>query len=150
MNRVSSKSREEQSTGGRNWGDHPYIVGITLIATLISIVTGVISVNDYFEKKNKSVVSTTKSGAGYFVIGFGDHDQTRALNESLRQKKNGFENQIMYSSDWSGLSPGWYIVVYRVYENRSDAETLKKTLAGRNINTYVKYSGDKITPTFNK
>lgn len=82
-----------------------------------------------------------QSNAGWFVIGFGDHNQSRALKESTYQKSRGLENQVLYSSDWSNLSPGWYIVVYGSYGSQSEANSKKVALDAFGIKTYVKYSG---------
>ena len=141
-----AKPAQDEPKGYRNYGDHPYVVGIGVIASIIAIIVGGVTLVEHLEKRPKPIPNLPLLNKGFFVIGFGDHDKNRAMAESSRQKANGFENQVTYSSEWTGLNSGWYIVVYDSFEERSEAETTKAWLERKSIHTYVKYSGDRIAP----
>jgi hypothetical protein len=83
----------------------------------------------------------TPDRAGYFVIGFGSHDQSEATQESERRIQEGLNTHVVNSSDWSGLSPGWYIVLYGIFDEKPQAEAELQNLKSRGINAYAKFSG---------
>ncbi len=100
------------------------------------------------ENANREVIERSgenvQQNSGWFVIGFGDHNQPRAIKESTHQKTRGLENQVLYSSDWSNLSLGWYIVVYGSYETQSQANSKKESLNALGVKAYIKHSGIRV------
>ena len=120
-----------------NWANHPLVVAFGIICPVIALIFTILAFINSGEKKQ----NPTSLNKGFFVIGFADQDKNKVINESTRQKESGFENQVTYSSDWSELEPGWYIVVYGFYETRSEAEIRQEFLERKKINTYIKYSG---------
>jgi hypothetical protein len=132
-NQHSASSRRNQW----NWSNHPVIVSIGLICLVIGTIITIINFVDSREKKQNPTTLTK----GFFVIGFADYDKNKVVKESARQKASGVANQITYSSDWSDLEPGWYIIVYGVYTTHLEAESRKEFLERQKINTYIKYSG---------
>jgi cell division septation protein DedD len=53
---------------------------------------------------------------------------------------------VVYSSNWSKLTPNYYQVVYGVFANRADTAALRRELNQRGIKTYVMHSGQRVRP----
>lgn len=82
--------------------------------------------------------------AGYYVIGYTTDDQAIASHESERQNRNGFHTHVAYSSNWSGFTPGWYIIVYGIYDNKADAVNALRQVEAQGSTAYIKHSGNRI------
>jgi hypothetical protein len=79
---------------------------------------------------------------GYFVIGFSTRDRLAAVAESGRRNEaNGFQSQVLFSSEWTNLTPGLYIVVYGSYPTKSKANTVLIEIRKRIPDAYIKPSG---------
>jgi hypothetical protein len=78
---------------------------------------------------------------GYFVIGHSAPEQADAVREVERLNRAGRRTHVAYSSEWSGLSPGLYLVVYGVYDTMAEAAAAAEDLKSRDVRVYVKYSG---------
>jgi hypothetical protein len=84
--------------------------------------------------------------AGFFVIGMAAREEVNAQAEAEKQRAAGLHPRVVYSSNWSGLTPNYYQVVYGIFANRSDTTALRKELEGRGIKTYVMHSGQRVRP----
>ncbi len=82
-----------------------------------------------------------KSKPGYFVIGLSSREQADAMQEMERRNQTGHQTRVTYSSDWSDLSPGFYVVVYGVFDTLTEATAAANDLKSRNVQVYVKYAG---------
>jgi hypothetical protein len=80
------------------------------------------------------------------VIGLSSREQADAMREMERRNQEGHRTRVAYSSEWSDLSPGYYMVVYGTFDTMAEATTAANELKSRNIQAYVKYSG---SPTAN-
>jgi hypothetical protein len=87
----------------------------------------------------------SKSRPGYFVIGLSSREQADAVQEMERRNQAGHQTHVAYSSEWSDLSPGFYVVVYGVFDAMADATAAANELKSRGVQVYVKYSGSAIT-----
>ncbi len=79
--------------------------------------------------------------AGYLIIGLSSRSRADAEAEAERRRLEGYRPHVRSSGDWSGLAPGWYAVVYGVFDGRAEAESAASELRTRGINAYVKSSG---------
>ncbi len=81
---------------------------------------------------------------GFFVIGYSTRNHEAATAESRhRNESNGFRSQVLFSSDWSNLAPGLYIVVYGSYPTASEANAVLPEIQSHVPDAYVKPSGAK-------
>ena len=85
------------------------------------------------------------SRPGYFVIGLSSREQADAVREMERRNQAGHHTHVAYSSEWSDLSPGFYVVVYGVFDAMADATAAANELKSRDVQVYVKYSGSSKT-----
>jgi cell division septation protein DedD len=92
-----------------------------------------------------SVVAPTER-AGFFVIGMAAREEANAQAEAEKQRAAGLHPRVVYSSNWSGLTPNYYQVVYGIFANRGDTTALRKELEGHGIKTYVMHSGQRVRP----
>ncbi len=88
-----------------------------------------------------SSAQSSKNTSGYFVIGLSSRQESEATQEAERRRKAGYQTQVVHSSEWSDLSPGWYIVVYDVFGSMAEATAKAREFQSRGINVYAKYSG---------
>lgn len=80
---------------------------------------------------------------GYLVIGLSSRARGHAEAESERRKLEGHQTHVRSSDDWSGLAPGWHIVVHGTFDNRAAAERAARALKSRGVNAYAKHSGQR-------
>lgn len=81
---------------------------------------------------------------GYFVIGFTARDMGQAVAESRRHSgARGLGSRVLYSSDWAGLVPGWYVVVYGSYSTNSEAAQALQDVQRVVPGAYIKHSGNR-------
>ncbi len=103
------------------------------------------------EPSSDSALQPSKSNPSYFVIGLSSREQADAIQEMERRNQTGYQTHVTYSSDWSDLSPGYYVVVYGVFDTMTKATTAANELKSREVQVYVKYAGslksDGATPT---
>jgi hypothetical protein len=86
----------------------------------------------------------TQESEGYYVIGLASRNRSDAVGESQQRNQIGFQTHVAYSSDWSGFAPGWYIVVYGIHSNKTDAMAARTGVQARGVQAYVKHSGVKL------
>lgn len=89
---------------------------------------------------------TSTERAGFYVIGMAARDEANAQAEAQQRRQEGLQPQVVYSSNWSGLTPNYYQVVYGIFVNRGDTAALRKDLEQRGIKTYVMHSGQRVRP----
>lgn len=82
--------------------------------------------------------------AGYYLIGYTTDNQEVAAHESERQNQNGFHTHVAYSSNWSGFTPGLYIVIYGIYDSKESAVAALTQVETQGINACVKHSGNRV------
>ncbi len=82
--------------------------------------------------------------AGFFVIGLASREEASAQAEAQKQRAAGLNPRVVFSSNWSGLTPNYFQVVYGVFPNRADTAVLRKDLEQRGIKTYVMHSGQRV------
>lgn len=89
---------------------------------------------------------------GYFLIGFSSRELASAAAESQeRNELYRLQSQVLFSSEWSNLAPGLYIVVYGSYSEESEARAVLHEIRKWIPDAYVKLSGAKhpqAQPTF--
>lgn len=78
---------------------------------------------------------------GYLVIGFSARAREEAEAEADRRNRSGHHAHVRRSDEWSGLAPGWYVVVYDTYDSAAEAGRATGELKARGFDAYVKYSG---------
>jgi len=83
----------------------------------------------------------SKEVPGFFLIGFSSRHQSDATREMERLNRAGFQTRVTASDEWSGLDPGWYIVVYDAYGTAAEASAAAEELRSRKVNFYVKFAG---------
>jgi len=83
----------------------------------------------------------SKNKPGYFVIGLSSREQADAIQEMERRNQTGHQTHVTYSSQWSDLSPGYYVLVYGVFDTIAEATAAANELKSRDAQVYVKYSG---------
>lgn len=83
---------------------------------------------------------------GFYVIGVAARQEASAQAEAQLRRQEGLQARVVYSSDWSGLTPNYYLVVYGVFANRADTGALRKDLEKRGIKTYIMHSGKRVRP----
>jgi hypothetical protein len=86
----------------------------------------------------------TQEKAGFYVIGLAARDEASAVQEAQQRQQEGIQTHVVYSSRWSGLTPNYYLVVYKVVNNRAEAIPVRKELEKRRIKTYVMHSGKRV------
>jgi hypothetical protein len=96
---------------------------------------------EYFERDSSFPENEENSNVGYLVIGLCSHDSQEVKTESDLRNKNGFQTNMINSSDWSNLAPGWYALIYGKYNNVEDAKNAATEIKSTGIDVYVKYSG---------
>ncbi len=84
--------------------------------------------------------------AGFYVIGVAARDEASAQAEAQTRQQQGLQPRVVYSSDWSGLTPNYYLVVYGVFANRAETTGFRKDLEKRGIKTYMMHSGKRVQP----
>lgn len=84
--------------------------------------------------------------AGFYVIGMAAREEANAQAEAQLRRQEGLQPRVVYSSNWSGLTPNYYQVVYGIFANRGDTAALRKDLEKRGIKTYVMHSGQRVRP----
>lgn len=82
--------------------------------------------------------------SGFYVIGMAARDEASAQAEAQKRRVEGLQARVVYSSNWSGLTPNYYQVVYGIFANRADTAALRKDLEQRGIKTYVMHSGQRV------
>ena len=83
---------------------------------------------------------------GFYVIGVAARQEASAQAEAQMRRQEGLQARVVYSSDWSGLTPNYYLVVYGVFANRTNTGALRKDLEKRGVKTYVMHSGKRVRP----
>ena len=78
---------------------------------------------------------------GYLVIGLSSRARVEAEAEAERRRLEGHRTHVRPSGDWSGLVPGWYVVVYDSFDNAAAAKRAAAALRSRGVDAYAKYSG---------
>ncbi len=91
------------------------------------------------------VVAPTER-TGFYVIGMASREEASTQAEAQKYRQEGLNPQVIYSSDWSGLTPNYYQVVYGIFAHRADTAALRKDLEQRGIKTYVMHSGQRVRP----
>lgn len=81
----------------------------------------------------------------YLVIGFSSPDMEEANREAKRRNNSGVKAKVLNSSEWDNLNPGFYIVVYESYADKSEAEKALQRVRKYDDDAYVKRSGAKRT-----
>ncbi len=89
-----------------------------------------------------AVVPTER--AGFYVIGMAAREEANAQAEAQQRRQEGLQPRVVYSSNWSGLTPNYYQVVYGIFAHRADTAALRKELEQRGIKTYVMHSGQRV------
>ncbi len=84
--------------------------------------------------------------AGFYVIGLATREEANAQAEAQQHRQKGLQPRVIYSSNWSGLTPNYYQVVYGIFARRGDTAALRKDLEQRGIKTYVMHSGQRVRP----
>jgi hypothetical protein len=90
--------------------------------------------------------NVTPEQAGYYVIGVAAREEATAQAEAQTRQQQGLRPRVVYSSNWSGLTPNYYLVVYGVFANRADTIGFRKDLEKRGIKTYMMHSGKRVQP----
>lgn len=80
---------------------------------------------------------------GYFVIGLCTRDYYTAEREAQNHSSLGLQPIVENSSNWSNLSPGWYMVVYGVLHTQEEVEAMEAFKLANGISYYIKYSGNR-------
>jgi cell division septation protein DedD len=80
------------------------------------------------------------------VIGLAAREEANAQAEAQKHSAAGLPARVVYSSNWSKLTPNYYQVVYGVFANRADTAALRRELDQRGIKTYVMHSGQRVRP----
>lgn len=80
---------------------------------------------------------------GYFIIGLCTRNKEAAVQEATENRKIGHHPMVVYSSDWSNLAPGWYMVVYGDLANEDELNLLDGFKFYGGFDYYIKYSGDR-------
>ena len=88
-----------------------------------------------------STLKPSENRPGYMVIGLSASEQADAMREMERRNQAGHQTRVAYSSEWSDLSPGYYMVVYGTFDTMAEATAAADELKSRDIQAYVKYSG---------
>ncbi len=88
--------------------------------------------------------ATTPEEAGFYVIGMAARQEESAQAEAQQRRQEGLQPRVVYSSNWSGLTPNYFQVVYGIFANRADTAALRKELEKRGIKTYVMHSGQRV------
>jgi len=91
-----------------------------------------------------TATASTPERAGFYVIGLASREEASARFEVQKHQQEGLNPRLVYSSNWSGLTPNYYQVVYGIFENRADTTALRKELEKRGIKTYVMHSGQRV------
>ncbi len=91
-------------------------------------------------------VVVAQEKAGFYVIGVAARQEASAQAEAQMRQQEGLSPRVVYSSDWSGLTPNYYLVVYDIFANRADTVALRKDLEKRGIKTYMMHSGKRVRP----
>jgi SPOR domain len=84
--------------------------------------------------------------AGFYVIGLASREEASAQIELQKQRAAGLNPRVVFSSNWSGLTPNYYQVVYGIFASRGETAALRKDLEQRGIKTYVMHSGQRVRP----
>ena len=84
--------------------------------------------------------------AGFYVIGLASREEASAQIEAQKQRAAGLNPRVVFSSNWSGLTPNYYQVVYGIFASRGETAALRKDLEQRGIKTYVMHSGQRVRP----
>lgn len=58
--------------------------------------------------------------------------------------ENGFAAEVINTSEWDGLNPGWFAITAGRYESEEEAKTVRNLVIPFYSDAYVKYSGKKI------
>ncbi len=58
--------------------------------------------------------------------------------------ENGFAAEVINTSEWDGLNPGWFAITAGRYESEEEAKTVRNLVIPFYSDAYVKYSGEKI------
>ena len=103
--------------------------------------------NEIRQPPSEPAPQPSKNKPGYFVIGLSSHEQADAMQEMERRNQTGHQTHVTYSSDWSDLSPGFYVVVYGVFDTMTEATAAANELKSRNVQVYVKYAGSPKSDT---
>ena len=94
--------------------------------------------------ENENIQSTSlQEKPGYYVIGTCSKDKNAILTESEQLNKEGYLTIVGYSSNWSNFRPGFYMVVYGIYDSINEAKNKKMELDKNKIFDYIKHSGKK-------
>lgn len=78
---------------------------------------------------------------GYFVIGLCSQDRQEAEAEASRHRALGHAAIVTYSSRWTNLAAGLYIVVYGVLNTEEQVRLLDNFKFAHLIKFYIKHSG---------
>ncbi|MCI6043131.1 zinc-ribbon domain-containing protein [bacterium] len=57
--------------------------------------------------------------------------------------ENGFAAEVINTSEWDGLNPGWFAITAGRYESEEEAKTVRNLVIPFYSDAYVKYSGKK-------
>ena len=58
--------------------------------------------------------------------------------------ENGFAAEVINTSEWDELNPGWFAITAGRYESEEKAKTVRDLVIAFYSDAYVKYSGEKI------
>ena len=58
--------------------------------------------------------------------------------------ENGFAAEVIKTSEWDELNPGWFAITAGRYESEEKAKTVRDLVIAFYSDAYVKYSGEKI------
>lgn len=94
------------------------------------------------EFSNDRFIESSDLSPGYFLIGLCTHDRDLAFQTAEKHRSYGHRPIVAYSSDWSNLSSGWYILVYAVLADKEEARVLDGFKLAGVPNAYIKYSGE--------
>ena len=98
-------------------------------------------VDEIRQPSSEPAQQISKNKPGYLVIGLSSRKQATAIREMERRNRTGHQTYVTYSSQWSKLSPGYYVLVYGVFDTIAEATAAANELKSRDVQVYVKYSG---------
>ncbi|EGO62779.1 hypothetical protein ALO_16402 [Acetonema longum DSM 6540] len=93
------------------------------------------------------LINASELKEGYFIIGLCSKSYDEAAAEADKSRALGFTPAVSYSSQWSNLTPGYYMVVYGVLPTMEDIQFLDNFKVHGNISYYIKYSGKQLGKT---
>jgi hypothetical protein len=115
---------------------HLFLVGISLILCAAPLSASQIAISDLKKFENRYIV----------IVGTLD-----SLEKAIEKKNEQFpDSAVVLSTYYSGLNPGWYIIVKDGFKSREEALISAEALKKLHISCYVRFTGEMFSFEKNK